>query len=104
MSTATITIVNPTTRTDGSALAPTDIAGIDIFDSASPTPAVAIGHVTGAGTAFTTGVLTVGDHGFAAVWTDTTGHVSGPSNVSVVTVPATLAPPNPGTITATLNP
>lgn len=99
MSTATIAIVDPTTRTDGAALTAAEIASIDIFDGG-----VAIAHLLGAAVSFTTGVLTVGDHPFTAVVTDTTGHVSAPSNVSTVTVVATLAPPSPAVITATLNP
>lgn len=104
MTTATITITPPTTRVDGTPLALTDIDHIDIFDAASATPAVAIGTVKGPGTTFTTGTLAVGGHGFTAVVTDTTGHVSAASNVATVTVPATLANPSPATITATLNP
>lgn len=63
MSTATLTWVLPTTRVDNTALASTEIASIAVFDSASVTPAVAIGSVAGAGTSFTTDILTVGDHG-----------------------------------------
>jgi hypothetical protein len=104
VSTATITIVDPTTRTDGAVLSPADIASIDIFDDASPTPTVPIGVVQGAGTSFTTGVLSVGVHNFTAIVNDTTGHSSASSVAASVTVVATLAPPSVAVITATLNP
>lgn len=104
MATATITIVQPTTRTDGSPLSPDTIATTEIFDSASPTPLVAIGSVLGAGTTYVTDVLTVGAHNFTATVTDTSGHVSAASNVASVTVDATLANPMPPTITAVLSP
>lgn len=93
MSTATLTWTNPVTRIDGVALAPNEIVSVDIFDSGSPTLAVAIGNVAGPGTTFTTGVLSVGNHGFTVVVNDTTGHVSAPSNVAAVTVAPTLAAP-----------
>lgn len=104
MSTATINIVLATTRKDDSPLTPDQIAGTDVYDSASTTPTVPIGTVAGAGTSFTTGVLSVGAHGFTAITRDTTGHSSVMSNVASVDVPATLADPNPPTITAVLNP
>lgn len=105
MATATLKWTNPTTRTDGTALAPTDIASVDIFDSASSNPAIPIGNVIGAANTFTTGVLTVGDHVFTVVVNDTTGHKSGLSNAVTVTVAATLAPPSAvADLSATLNP
>lgn len=104
MSTATLTWVNPTARTDGTALVPADIASVDVFDSASPGPA--IGSVKGGDTVtFTTDVLAVGDHTFTVVVNDTTGHKSAPSGGATLTVAATLAPPNVATsLAATLNP
>jgi hypothetical protein len=100
MSTATLTWTLPTTRVDGSPLAATDIASIDIFDSGA-----AIGNAPGAATTFTTGVLTVGAHGFTVVVNDTTGHQSAPSNVASVTVAPTLAVPSAVTdLAAVLNP
>lgn len=104
MATATITIVLPTARTDGAAFSPDEIDHTDIFDLTSPTPDVPIGTVKGAGTSFTTDVLSVGVHNFDVVVNDTTGHMSAASNVASVTVPAVLANPNPATITAVLNP
>lgn len=102
MSTATLKWTNPTTRTDGTPLAATDIASTDIFDSASP--GGPIGTVPGGATTFTTDTLSVGDHAFTVVVQDTTGHRSAPSNGATVTVPATLANPSPvADLAATLN-
>ena len=100
MSTATLTWTPPTTRTDGSTLPPDQIAGADIFDTASlPTPGGSppIGSVIGATGTFMTGVLSVGPHGFTVVTRDTTGHSSAASNIASVTVPATQA--NPSAVT-----
>jgi len=100
MATATLNWTNPTTRTDGSPLAATDIDHIDVFDAG-----VNIGTVHGALTTFTTGLLTVGTHSFTITVTDTTGHTSAPSNIASVTVPITLASPSAVTdLTAVLNP
>lgn len=94
MTIVTLNWTLPTTRTDGSPLAPTDIASIDVFDSASPTPTVPIASLPGAVTTFTSGVLSVGAHGFTIVINDTTGHSSAQSNVFSGTVAPTLAPPS----------
>jgi len=105
MATATLTWSVPTTRTDGSALTPDMILSADIFDTASSTPDIAIGTVSGASGTFTTGVLAVGVHNFTVITNDTTGHSSAASNVASVTVVATLA--NPAAVTdlaAVLNP
>ncbi len=91
MATGTLKWTNPTTRTDGSPLAASEIAKVDIFDSASP--GAPIGSITDGSTTFATGVLTVGDHSFTAVVTDTTGHVSGPSHVATATIAPTVAAP-----------
>lgn len=105
LTTATIKWDIPTTRTDGSPLTPDQIAGFDIFDSASATPDVAIGSVAGAGGSFTTDLLAVGVHNFTVVARDTVGHSSAASNAASVTVEATLANPSPpANVTATLNP
>ena len=94
MSTANLTWTAPTTRTDGTALPPDQIAGADVYDSASPTLTVPIGSVVGASGSFATGVLSVGSHGFSIVTRDTTGHSSAASNVATVDVPAVLASPS----------
>jgi hypothetical protein len=105
VTTATMKWTDPTTRVDGTALAPAEIASIDIFDSAASNPAVPIGNVPGGTGMFTTGVLSVGDHTFSFVVNDTTGHKSASAAASPVTVPATLANPSPvSAITVTLNP
>jgi hypothetical protein len=105
MATATLNWTAPVARTDGTAMTPDQIAGSDIFDTASPTPTVPINSVSGAATSFTTDVLSVGVHNFTQVTRDTTGHSSAMSNVASVTVPATLANPAAVTnLTATLNP
>jgi hypothetical protein len=105
VSTASLTWTAPTTRTDGSALTPAEIASTDIFDSASSTPALPIGTVQGAANAFTTTVLSVGPHSFTVIVRDTTGHSSASSNVASVTVPATLASPTAvSDLAATLSP
>ncbi len=97
VTTAALKWTNPTTRVDGSALAPSDIASIDIFDTASP--GAPIGNVVGGTPAstFVTGVLAVGAHSFTVVVIDTAGHKSDPSNVASGTVAATLA--NPSAVT-----
>jgi hypothetical protein len=105
MSTATLNWTVPTTRVDGTALAPSDVASIDVFDSASPTPNMAIGTVQGAGTSFATGVLSVGVHNFTVVVNDTTGHSSATSNVASANIPAVLAAPSAvTTLAVTVNP
>lgn len=93
MSTATLTWTNPVSRVDGVALAANEIVSVDIFDSGSSTPTVAIGNVPGPGTTFTTGLLSVGNHGFTVVINDSTGHVSAPSNIAAVSIAPTLAAP-----------
>lgn len=94
MSIATLTWSNPTARVDGVALAPNEIVSVDVFDSGSATPTTAIGNVAGPGTTFTTGLLSVGNHGFTVVVNDSTGHASAPSNIAAVTVAPTLAAPS----------
>lgn len=105
MSTAVINWVLPTQRVDNSALSPAEIAGVDVFDDASPTPAVPIGTAGGAATSFTTGVLSVGTHNFTMVLRDTAGHSSVASSPVAGVVAATLANPMPVTgVTVTINP
>lgn len=106
MATANLVWTLPVARTDGAALAPEDIASIGVSDDLGDgNGAQSIGSVAGAGVNFATPVLTVGTHRFTVIGTDTTGHVSAPSNVATLTVPATLAAPNPvSDLTATLVP
>jgi hypothetical protein len=104
VTTAIIKWTDPTTRVDGTALAPAEIASVDIFDSAATDPSP-VGNVPGGAQQFTTGVLSVGDHVFSLMWNDTTGHKSAALSAPTVTVPPTLASPSPGSgLTVTLNP
>jgi hypothetical protein len=105
MATATLTWTPPTSRTDGTALPPDQIAGADVFDSASLTPTVPVGSVSGASGSFTTDILAVGVHNFTVITRDTTGHSSAASNMASATVPAVLANPSAVTdLAAVLNP
>ena len=106
MANATLTWVLPTTRTDGSPLAASDIASVSIFDVSTEDPSHhMIGSATGPATTFTTDTLTVGFHNFTVGVVDTAGHVSADSNVASVEVISTLADPSPATgLTAVLNP
>ncbi|HEY2810556.1 MAG TPA: hypothetical protein VGJ00_04105 [Rhabdochlamydiaceae bacterium] len=105
MSTSTLTWVLPTTRTDGSSLASTDIASVSIFDVSTEDPSHhMIGSAVGPATTFTTDILTVGFHNFTVAVVDTAGHVSADSNVASVEVKSTLADPSaPTGLTAVLN-
>lgn len=105
MSTATLKWTPPSTRLDGTALAPADIAQTEIFDAPASGPAVSIGKVPGPANVFTTDLLTVGLHQFTAVVTDTGGHVSAASNIATATIVPTVANPSPITdLSATINP
>lgn len=108
MSTATLNWSLPTTRTDGSPLAASDIASIDVFDANATDPTAPLTTIQGAATSFTTGTLADGPHSFTVVLQDTAGHRSDPSNaasVTVVVTPPPVANPSPVTdLTATLNP
>lgn len=105
MSTASLVWVNPTTRTDGTALDPSAIASVDVFDSVDGAAPVNIANLPGAATTFTTGVLTVGNHTFTVDVNDTSGHVSAQSAGVLATVVAVLASPSaPTGLTVTLNP
>ena len=104
--TATLTWVNPTTRTDGSALAPTDIATVSVYDVSTAIPSsTLIGTVSGGTTTtFTTAVLSTGFHNFTVIVTDTAGTSSSASNVATVNVLPVLAAPSAATgLTAVLN-
>ena len=106
MTTATLSWIDPTTRTDGTTLDPSEIATIDILDDIGDGKGPQkIGTVTGAGTSFTTGTLAVATHTFTAIVNDTTGHSSAASAAAQLVIAATLAAPNPVTgLVATANP
>lgn len=97
MTTATLKGTTPTQRTDGSALALTDVAKIDIFDDIGDgNGPQKIGSLSNVAQTFefTTGVLQAGiTHSFDVVVTDVQGHSSSISNIAAVFVPATLASP-----------
>ena len=106
MSTATLTWVNPTTRTDNSPLSPSDIASVNVFDISTTDPSgPQIGTVLGGiTTTFTTDTLTAGFHNFTVTVTDTNGLSSSASNVATVQVASTVAnPSSPTDLTAVLN-
>jgi hypothetical protein len=99
MNTVILNWSNPVTRTDGSALAASEIASINVFDGTTQ-----LANLIGAVTTFQTKELPAGDHSFTVVVNDNNGNSSGPSNVATVTVPA-LAPPSAVTnLTAALAP
>ena len=80
----------PTTRVDGSALDPSEIASVDVTDSFDGS----VENIPGNANSFATGTLAVGQHNFTVVTNDTTGHSSAPSNAASVTVAPTLAAPS----------
>lgn len=102
--TATLTWTNPTTRTDGVALTPTEIAGTRVEWSAC-TSTGTFGTVAGqqsvAGTATTMTVLNLaaGNWCFRAYTRDTAGLESVASAVASKIVPSTAAPRPPTLVT-----
>lgn len=107
MSTATLTWTNPTTRIDGSALAASDIASVNIFDQITnpnfPAPTIQIGSVGPGVNTFTTSALASGTHNFTVVVVDTQGNSSASSNVAVLSV-GSAVPSAVTNLVATLNP
>jgi hypothetical protein len=104
MLTATLTWVLPTTRKDGSALAPTDIAKVSVLSSANPSAPT---DLPPDAVTFTTGDIsaTPGEVDFTVTVTDTQGNVSTGVTASVIVPPVTLASPSPVTnLVAVLNP
>lgn len=97
MSKVALTWDLPTARSDDTPLSPDDIESIDVFDTLSATPLVPIGTTKGAQTSFTTSTQSVGDHSYDVIVNDTTGHSSPASVAFAITIPATLAAPNPAT-------
>jgi hypothetical protein len=103
-----VTITPPTTRTDGSALALTDIQSIQLskaVDSGAASvvqtfPAPITGDVT-----FTDSTPDMGStDNYSAIVTDTHGNVSPAGTASVVVPPSQLAPPAAPTLTAVFQP
>ena len=100
MTTATITWVDPTTRSDGSSLPASSITSIEIYDSASGS--APIGSVAAGVQTFKTPPLSTGTHNFTLDCKDTMGTHS----VLTAGIPETvLAPPNPPSgVTVVLGP
>ncbi len=91
---STLTWTYPTTRTDGSPLAPDDIVYVTLLDSVNPNTPLAVvfsNTATGSTGSFRVGPLGLGTHNFTAIVRDTSNHDSAVSNVVVVVV--TNAPP-----------
>jgi hypothetical protein len=110
MSNVTLSFSLPSTRTDNSALALTEIASFTVTPSASGGTVSAPSTVAGP---FTTPAQTFVDNApdmgntvsYAVVVTDTQGNASAAASASVVVPPTTLAAPSPVTgLTATFNP
>jgi PKD repeat protein len=101
MSKINLTWTLPTTRTDGSALTPTDIAKVSIFDGSTGT---LIADLPGSATSYeSTTDATPGTYAFNVTVTDTTGNTSAPASTSIVVPTPVVAPPSPVTnLTATL--
>jgi hypothetical protein len=102
--TVTVTWTNPVTRTDGTALAPSEIANVEVHDTVNNSM-TAYGFGT-APSPFTTPPLVAGTHTFTMMWTDTLGQKSVESNAIQVQVPQTtpVAPPSAGVLnSATVN-
>lgn len=93
---AIITWVDPTTRSDGSPIAP-DTFSIQIYDSAAAVPATPIGTAAEGVQTFTTAALSVGLHNFTLTVTDSEGDVSTVAGPFPFTVSPALAAPSPVT-------
>jgi hypothetical protein len=106
MTTATINWTLPTQRTDGTPLAPTDLASTEIFDSVNGAAATLIATVPTPATMLTTPSLVPGTHVFTLSAVDTAGTVGVASTPVSETVPTpALAPPAAITgVTVVLNP
>jgi hypothetical protein len=109
VSTTTVSITLPTTRTDGSALALTDIANCVLSKSAGSGPSSVLQTFTAP---FASGTITATDanpdfgqtDNFSATVTDIEGNTSAAGTASVAIPPSTLAAPSAPTLTATFNP
>jgi hypothetical protein len=99
MSSTLVTITLPTTRTDGSALALTDIASVVLSKNnavvqTTPTPSTATIQFTDASPDFGS------TDSFSATVTDIEGNVSAAGTVSVAIPPSALAAPSAPSLTA----
>jgi len=109
MSTTTVTINLPDTRTDGSALALTDIASFTLTKAVGSAAAATLETVQGP---FTSATQTFTDSSpdfgqtdnYSCTVTDVEGNTSAAGTVSVVVPPSQLAAPSAPTLTAVFNP
>jgi hypothetical protein len=109
MSTTTVTITLPTARTDGTALALTDIASVVLSKASGSNAADVIDTIDAP---FPSDTITYTDDSpdagstdnYSAVVTDVEGNVSAAGTASVVIPPSQLAAPSAPTLTAVFNP
>lgn len=104
-----VTINLPTARTDGSALALTEIASCVLSKANGSAPAVVVdtlnGPFTSATQSFTDTSPDFGDtDNYSATVTDVEGNTSAVGVTSVAVPPSVLAPPNAPTLSAVFNP
>jgi hypothetical protein len=108
MSSTLVTIVLPTTRTDGTALALSDIASVVLSKAVGAATATVVDTVTAPTTGTVTFVDTSPDFGqtdnYSAVVTDVEGNTSAAGTASVAVPPSVLAAPSAPTVTATFQP
>ncbi len=108
MSSTLVTINLPTTRTDGSPLALTDIASV-VLSKAVGAGVPAVVQTTTAPTSLTVTYTDASpDFGqtdnYSAIVTDIEGNVSAAGTASVAVPPSVLAAPNAPTLTAVFSP
>ncbi len=108
MSTTVVTIVLPTTRVDGSALALTEIASVVLTKAAGSNPAAVVDTIASPTTASVTYTDSSPDFGqtdnYSATVTDVEGNVSAAGMTSIAIPPSTVAAPSAPTLTAAFNP
>lgn len=109
MSSVSVSIVLPSTRTDGSSLALGDIASYAVNKAAGSAPAAVLQNVSGPFTAASQSFTdTSPDAGqtdnYSVTVTDVEGNVSAAGNASVAIPPSQLAPPSAPSVSATYVP
>lgn len=108
MSTNTVVITLPTARTDGTALALSEIATVVLSKAAGAGASAVVDTVTSPTTPTITFTDTAPDLGqtdnYSCTVTDVEGNTSAAGTASVAVPPSQLAPPNAPTLTATFNP
>lgn len=94
----------PSARTDGTPLAPAQIAEVNVF-LASATPPTKLASLPGTATTYNAGEQSPGSYSFGVSVTDTDGNVSSEQTVAATVAPPVEAAPNPVTgLTATVGP